>query len=424
MTEGSAYPTQIAQALAERWKERELPAELLPDKSSLVQLLNAAYQATLLREEGDVVQCRIIVAGPSEFEQELKRGDSPLHVLRFSNTTALTPYNLRKLAAAAGYYRGILAVEVNGERGLEIWGMIVTGTSWVNRIEGGRSDGPALPDNLVIQAIGPGHLIAASGYSRVLESAAGKLLTEGFDPFRSQWLPKLFGTVRESLLDEMAVGEEANSAPQMCDSFIKDVAQSVVRRVLRLVRTRAHGGMLVYLPDGTGDKPLIDEWFRFRVRFTPDASSLRFRTLMLRLMKRAREVGEARGLAVVTWNDYQQMQDAELAQVDGALIEFGHFLADLMNVDGSLVLDRSFRLIGFGAEILGDSHVRCINRAVNIEATETIAEPGDSAGTRHRSAYRLVSGFNDAIAVVVSQDGAVRFVAHQNNKLTYWPYLP
>lgn len=52
------------------------------------------------------------------------------------------------------------------------------------------------------------------------------------------------------------------------------------------------------------------------------------------------------------------------------------------------------------------------------------ASPNDSSSHRHRSAYRLVNGLNQSIAVVVSQDGDVRFVAHHNGKLTYWPYLP
>ncbi len=95
-----------------------------------------------------------------------------------------------------------------------------------------------------------------------------------------------------------------------------------------------------------------------------------------------------------------------------------------MSVDGSLVLNRSFQLIGFGGEILGDTHVSTIERAVDLEGENSITEQADSSGTRHRSAYRLVSSVQDTIAVVVSQDGAVRFVAHRGGRLVYWPYLP
>jgi DisA bacterial checkpoint controller nucleotide-binding len=182
--------------------------------------------------------------------------------------------------------------------------------------------------------------------------------------------------------------------------------------------------MLVILPNGSHEDGTSQHWLRFRVQFQSDESTLLYRGMMLRLMSRAREVGKAMQLSVVTWNDYQQLKDAELRRFDDDLVEFSHFLTDLMNVDGALVLDHSFRLIGFGGEILGDKPVQEIHRGLDIEANDSVTEPADSAGTRHRSAYRLVAGLREAIAVVVSQDGDVRFVAHHNDKLTYWPYLP
>jgi DNA integrity scanning protein DisA with diadenylate cyclase activity len=126
----------------------------------------------------------------------------------------------------------------------------------------------------------------------------------------------------------------------------------------------------------------------------------------------------------ITWNDYRRIIDPEVEDLDEALMEFAHLLADFMSVDGAVVLDRAFRVIGFGAEILGDSHVSTIRRALDLEADRTISEPADASGTRHRAAYRLVSGVPDVLALVVSQDGAVRFVASHNQQLTYWPYLP
>ncbi|WP_246146436.1 putative sensor domain DACNV-containing protein [Rubripirellula lacrimiformis] len=420
----SAYPIDIATALRERWISRDHPLDALPDHNVVVTLLDTMYQASLLREEKSAVQCRIVFVSQDVFQREAADGSSPLHVLRFDEPAPYTAHNLRKLAAAAGYYRALLAVYRDPSGQLSVWGMIVTGTEWVNHLEGGRLPAAPLPDKLVIQALSPGHIVATCGYTRILESNTGQLLKDGFDPFLSKWLPQRFVAIRESLLDEMGDHAAQGTGCQVCDDFVKDLAQRLVRRVLRLVRMRGHGGMLVYLPENACDQGIPDEWFRFRVRFQPDDSTFRFRRLMLKLMKRAAEIGRVRGLAVVTLNDYLQMLDADLASIDEALIEFSHLLADLMNVDGSLVLDRSFRLIGFGGEILGNSHVSSIHRALDLEAAKTISERADSSGTRHRSAYRLVNGINDAIAVVVSQDGDVRFVACLNQKLTYWPYLP
>ena len=43
-------------------------------------------------------------------------------------------------------------------------------------------------------------------------------------------------------------------------------------------------------------------------------------------------------------------------------------------------------------------------------------------GTRHRSAYRLCSRLPDALAIVVSQDGGVRFVCTHRGEVMFWEH--
>lgn len=393
---------------------------------NMTLLMDVMYQASLLREETEPVHCRMVVSEPSDFARELQDGASPFHVLRFDEPCELSPHQIRKLAAAAGYYRSLLAVRFDSQGNAMIWGIVTTGTDWVNRVDASLERGRDLPPNLVLHCLGPGHLIADSGYSRILETSGGRILTEGFDPFLAKWLPQRFGRARNVLMEivDREVADLDQSSTKMCDDFVRDLAQSVVRRTLRLVRNRQHGGMLVYLSDDALQNQDIGRWLRFRVRFTDDDSTHRFRRLMLRVIYRARRIGHEQGLSTVTYRDYRRMRDLELAELEESLIEFGHFLAELMSVDGALILDRAFRLIGFGAEILGDAPVHIIHRAKDLEARETTPERADSSGTRHRSAYRLVNGLPDTISIVVSQDGDVRFVAHHQDRLTYWPYLP
>ncbi len=419
----SHYPTDLTRALVDRWEQQGFSQALLPKRDMIARLCDILYQASLLREEGAFIKCRVIVADPNDFEDQLQAGESRLHVLRFAQTPQLTPHEVRKLSAAANFYRSLLAVCIVEDE-IHIWGQIVSGSDWVNRSESDRDRESLLPNRLVLQCVAAGHLIVGCGDSRVLESANGKLLTDAFDPFRSHWLPRQFQPIRTSLLRELDEKAPSSQSTEICDSFVKDAAQSVIRRTLRLVRENGHGGMLVFLADNHADPVTLDHWFRFRVRFQDDDSTLRFRRLMLGLMQRGREVGGAAGLETVRWEDYGRLQDVELIALDQALIQFSHFLADLMSIDGSVVLDRSFRLIGFGAEILGDTPVRELRRALDLEGNQCRVEPADTGGTRHRAAYRLVAGVPDATVLVVSQDGDVRFVAHHQNQLTYWPYLP
>lgn len=423
-TAHSLYSTQLSEETRARWETLGFDQEILPSEVVLRQLLDALYQASLLREEGEPVRCRVILAAPSDFSSFPPQGTSHLNVLTFRDRALLSANQIRKLAAAAGFYRSLLAVEIAPEDGeLRLWGMINTGTRWVNRVSGSRPDEMPLPARLVVQILGPGHLIVACGDTRVFETFGGVLLTDGFDPFLSRWLPDRFRVVRDTMMDNLEKASP-HATTKICESFLKSVAQSVVRRTIGLVRTRGHGGMMVYICDQEDAAAQAYRWFRFRVFFQQDEGTRRFRNLIVQLIQRLTAIGQSRGLAVVTWEDYQRVLDAEVQDLDDAMVEFSHVLADFMSVDGALVLDRGFRVIGFGAEILGDSHVSVIHRALDLEANYTVAEPADASGTRHRAAYRLVSGVPDVIALVVSQDGAVRFVANHNQKLTYWPYLP
>ncbi len=424
MTNHSFYPMDLSLVLQQRWQEAGHAPSSLPKNNQLFGLIDTAYQASLLREEDSPVQCRVIVSSPDDPElKEIEAADQP-YVVQYLEQIKFSAHQIRKMAAAVGYYRSLIGVRLDSDQDTKasIWGMIVTGAGWVNHTEATVHDAITLPRKLVIHILGPGHLVFSCGLTRVMETIGGKISTDGFDPFHSKWLPSHFEPFRAALLEELQIQSFEKCSARLCDSFVRDVAQSVVRRVLSLVRARGHGGMLIYLSDSEDSR--LDNWLRIRIRFKQTDETARFQQLMLRLMQRTLEVGAANGIAEVRWKDFLSMHDASLGQLHDSLVEYSHFLADLMSVDGSLVLNRSFQLIGFGGEILGDTHVSTIERAVDLEGENSITEQADSSGTRHRSAYRLVSSVQDTIAVVVSQDGAVRFVAHRGGRLVYWPYLP
>ena len=100
-------------------------------------------------------------------------------------------------------------------------------------------------------------------------------------------------------------------------------------------------------------------------------------------------------------------------------------LAALADVDGALVLTKRFEILGFGAEIVGDlPDVPQVAVARDLEGKLRTFESTEGVGTRHRSAYRLCAALHEAIAVIVSQDGAVRWVAWHDGAVTCWNYVP
>jgi hypothetical protein len=136
-------------------------------------------------------------------------------------------------------------------------------------------------------------------------------------------------------------------------------------------------------------------------------------------------VGTEHGLKTVGWKDYQELEDERLARLDESIFECAHFLADLMAIDGALVLTAAWDVIGFGAEIHGPSNRNeALYRALDLEAMEPVEERADEAGTRHRAAYRLSRQHPECMIIVVSQDGAARYVDNLDGKVTYWELGP
>ena len=300
--------------------------------------------------------------------------------------------------------------------------IVETGTRWVNRVDGGCFDGTPLPPHFIVHIPGPGRLLTACGYHRLLELDSGRIIRAGFDPFKAGWLPQHFCPVRQWLQDQLA--ETRLEGANVEDCFIHVMAQSVVRRTLSLVRARGHGGMLIYLPQEKPNLAKLSKVLRFRCPFESRPSTANFSELMLRAMSRLSLAGHRHGLTSVKWENYKTIDDRVMSEIDESFVEFALLLADMMSVDGALVLTKRFELVGFGGEVLGEKPVTRVFRVLDLEGVSSTPEMADSSGTRYRSAYRFASEVSKSLLIVISQDGAVQFVAARNGQIMYWPYLP
>jgi len=78
-------------------------------------------------------------------------------------------------------------------------------------------------------------------------------------------------------------------------------------------------------------------------------------------------------------------------------------------------------LLGFGGRISGRlPAVNVVGRALDLEGEKVVEEGTGNVGARHRSAYRLAGALPGSVAVVISQDGGVRFVCQKGGRVTYW----
>jgi DisA bacterial checkpoint controller nucleotide-binding len=417
------YPGELAEKIISEWPEVTNPLDDLPPKEALISLLSEAFQASLLREEGRPIRCRLVLIDPSELS-EAEGPPMGMQVLQLKDERKLCAQEIRRLSPCATFYRSLIGVRWDPEEGFWIWGILNSGTRWVARIDGGRLQSSAAPNRLMVNVSGPGNLIISRGDNLIATLLNGRLEGHGFDIYQAGWLQRSEETFAQTVIRDCFKDHDIGAIVE--SDFVKMLGQNFTRRMISQVRRAQHGGMLVVVRTEDTTK-IVDPIGSIRPKYWIKATraSRRSRELLFAVMRTLSQVGAEHGLKTVGWKDYQELEDERLARLDESIFECAHFLADLMAIDGALVLTAAWDVTGFGAEIHGPSNRNeVVYRALDLEATELIEERADEAGTRHRAAYRLSRQHPECMIIVVSQDGSVRYVGNPNGKVTYWELGP
>ena len=424
-----AYPQDLASFVRERWSGAVPGADPLPEPGVFEALLSACYQASLLREEERSVMFRLILCDPDRLAAR-QGPPNGLHKLEFPEPRPFDVQELRRLSPAANYYRSLVGVAPYGEEGLRIWGLVHSGPRWLRAHQGGRDAPPPLPSSPIVRVSGPGRLAVDCGSVVVGKLEEGQLSDSTMNVYDSRWLPDTFAPVRAELAEihaearEQAREKYGEVWAQMDNDVTRIIGQHTIKRIISAVRNSRHGGTLVIIPPDLADDVLDDRYVTLKYKFAEGEPRRRFRTLIVRAMNVLAESHGRDGAPAekeVGWKAYEASSDEKLSDLDEAIFEVAHLIASLAAVDGAVVMTQRFEFLGFGGEISGDlPGVKTVAKALDIEGDETAQEPTEGLGTRHRSAFRLCDALPNVIAVVISQDGNVRFVKRKDGAVTYW----
>lgn len=400
------YPNELAHALRERWAPPEGGGPL-PEHAVLTQFLSIIYQASLLQEEARPVECHAVLATVAQVAAS-GRPTSP-HVLAFGAPRPWNEQEIRRLSPAVARPTTLLAVQQTAASELVLWGLLVTATPWDQLPDGPPPAPGEVPPVLVVHVQGPGTLTCYCGATRVLTLRAGRIDGHGFLQFPLAWSRGRFGEMEAT---------NAHFDPAEFE-LIALLGVHVQRRAVARVRAGGHGGLLVFVPPGAVGE-LLAPGGLLRPKYpTPGPGGEgRCAQLIRAVLARQRELGDR------SWAYYQQAPDPGLRALATALDQFADLLADLMAVDGALVLTQNLDVVGFGVEIRA-AHVALdqVYRALDLEGAHVQAEPADQGGTRHRAAYRLCQAAPACLAVAVSQDGGVQLVHHDAGRIIFWSQL-
>ncbi len=414
MLRGPAYPPELARYVEAHWPV-ETPLTLAP--KLLNEALSAAFQASLTSEEGRPTRFRLLLT-PVDALPETGAPNHGVLRLKLEGSRPLSSDELRRLSPAVPFETSLIGAQPEDDK-LRIWGVAHSGPAWLAPTWGGRSLVPNWTHDPIIHVSGPGQLAVRSAGKLVGAIERGVLLDSMMDVFESDWLRSMFVRERAQVQAEHALQQAGVSSPTTVElSLVGRVGQQMLRRAIQLIRGARHGGMILVMNRDRVAGPERLHGLLLKYRFQQDEPAHRYRTLLFRILE---AVAAATSKESVGWADFASDGSLELEKLEQSVFELSRVIANLAAVDGALVMDKNFGLVGFGAEVSPELPAPArVWRALDLEGRQLVPDDIENVGTRHRAAYRFVNDHSDGLAVVVSQDGGVSFVASRDGEVVFW----
>jgi hypothetical protein len=343
-----------------------LPRGVPPDSLTIEAMINAAFWASLRREEGYVPKISLAYVSPDDAGQPLI----------FARPLSLDPAPLTRVAPAverAGIHLGVWPSDPAAGGGggeLKVWGTTQRIPSLCFVLE------VAAPGLLVIKH----HRGDESGKYvnvAVLEGDQVKLVDE-----RASIQPDC-PALLTSLLGFDGPTSEVDSA-----NVLVELAVSM--------RAHGRGGSLLVVPSAH------EAWRESIVNPIPYAVVPAYDELAHVARRRADDRHET---------DRHEADRHEAGEHGGpdAFDEVVSAIAGLTAVDGATVLTTRLELVGFGATIVRRKGWAQVEQVLITEPIEggaaALVHPEQIGGTRHRSAAQFAHDQRDAMALVASHDG-------------------
>lgn len=413
MPRDHAYPPDLAHFVEARWPRDVAPLRV--SSRALEDALSAAYQASLTTEETRQTRFRLLLMPAGDLPERGVPNEGVLR-LRFEHRRVLHEDELRRLAPAAPFETSLIGVEEEADGKLSIWGVAHSGPAWLAPTWGGRSPVPNWTYDPIVHVTAPGKIAVRSAGRLIGALERGMVVDATVDVFESSWLPAMFEEERELIRAEHAATQRGSLAPTAVDhSLVGRVSQHMLRRAIQLIRGARHGGMLLVIGQ-VGDA--LPRGLRLKYRVAQDEPSHRYRSVQLRIFE---TLADDTTNSSVGWDDFVSSAHPRLEALEQEVFELSRAIANLAAIDGAVLLDKRFGLLGFGVEVSAElPPPERVLRALDSNGEVRVPDDVEKVGTRHRAAYRFVNDHPSALAIVVSQDGGVTFVANQAGNVVVW----
>jgi hypothetical protein len=416
VSRAQAYPPDLARYVEDHWPEGR---DLGVSGATFAEVLAVAFQASMTTEEARPTRFRLLLT-PAESLPESGVPNQGVLRLKFTPDRPFTSQELRRLSPAAPFESSLIGAHEDQGK-LRIWGVAHSGPAWLAPTWGGRSRVPIWSCAPIVHVTAPGQLAVRCAGKLIAALERGEIVDAQTDVFESQWLSALFLRERQRVQAEHAERQQGVASPTLVEpALVARVTQQMVRRSIQLIRGAHHGGLILVVDPSERGHTAASELpgLRLKFRFEQDEPSHRFRSLLSSILV---DLAASSSKPEVGWGDFVADSSPSLERLEQAVFELSRLMANLSAIDGALVLDKRFGLLGFGAEVSAELPAPSeVWRALDAEAHYTEPEDIENVGTRHRAAYRFVQANPGGLAVVISHDGGVSFVANREGRVVFW----
>jgi hypothetical protein len=297
-----------------------------------------------------------------------------------------------------------------------IWGFFEYGHAWVQHSAG---DPPAVPiqpadfppDCLTVTIEGPGALTVSRGRTGLVRLRDGRVIFPQENLFQTVKNPlgRFFHELIVDLQTSAEFRRRSNSADEIVGqrSFL-DVYTTSILAILERIRLGQHGGTIVITR-----KPL-DEQLAHTTYTVSKHSGLAREIMTYQALDNLLRVLHSPSDATAELERSQK--ELALGRASRTLIRGISQISLLAAVDGAVVLDDQLRIQGFGVRfpVLLPPGTKALDA---LTGSEYLC---DQWGLRHQSVFSVCHKCEQAIGLIVSQDGDVKAVKAVDGRLIFW----
>jgi len=376
--------------------------------SALESIVSACFFAGLYKDEERITRFRALFCSKNESSALAYELASGFEFFEIKNSPNLEPKALSKFCQAFDYKKTLICVSFDPDcnESAKVFGVLNLGHSMENFQRHQGTGSVCSPEKLILSCSEPGTIGVSIGdvplgvleKDQIILGEASVFSKEVFFPiFKKQFagLEKIL-TLKYGIKfsDEERIRGFWTPYVRNLDCILQGIAQM------------QHGGCLVILPPES-KSTLID------IRFPVSHRGLHFwnhfyQSVQTRyqLLFSKDEESEKKNLSLNFTNLRSKLRD------------YTSFVSHLSQVDGAVIIDKTFNIIGFGA-ILNAPDVS-LKEVFEIDPIRNKTKKVSNLhyGTRHLSALKFLISQPEAVIIVFSQDGGITACIMKNKKAT------